>query len=520
MDRRTLLQGLGGAAMLAQSPGAWAQGSQAAQGRWMVLESPNFRYFATGDEARAREEVAAVEGFDALLKKLMPSGHYGAVKLTIHATPSQQEFELGWPGSGDTVMGFYQANIEQVRAVLSGRRPDERQRDMPRNLRAMDARTVLFHEYAHHYMRASDRLSYPAWYTEGFAEYTSTVDFTSQGAVIGKATRHRHDWTVYGKWMDINTFLTRHPGSFSNSGEVAQFYAQSWLAAHYLFSTPKRAQGFDNYARALMSGGDALTSFKPSFGITPEEFDLELRNYRKGPLRYSTVPDIRPITTGTTMLRLGKAADNLLLPVGFLRSGPSVDEARDVVADVREEVKKFPDDLYAQQCLALAEVWYGDLNAARSQIDRLLLVDERNPEVHHLSGLCDLRAGHKSQDRDLLAGAQKAFGRAQNLDNVRPQSLFRYVEAGMALTGIDEHLVDVLVDAYLYAPQVDYVALTTAQALIQHDRFDEAVAVLQPLTADVHGGGTAEIARELLSRSRKEERVGFAFFGAAMVHGE
>jgi hypothetical protein len=517
MDRRTLLRGLGGAALMAQAPGAWAQG---AQGRWMVLESPNFQYFATGDEARAREEVAAVEGFDALLKRLMPSGHYGAIKLTIHATPSQEEFEIGWPGSGDTVMGFYQAHIEQVRAVLSGRRPNERQRDMPRNLRAMDARTALFHEYAHHYMRASDRLSYPAWYTEGFAEYTSTVDFTSQGAVIGKATQSRHDWTVYGKWMDINSFLTRHPGSFSNSGEVAQFYAQAWLAAHYLFSTPKRAQGFDNYARALMSGGDAITSFEPSFGITPEAFDLEMRNYRKGPLRYSTVPDMRPVTAGTTMRRLGKAADNLLLPVGFLRSGPSVDEAREVVAGVREEVKKFPDDLYALQCLALAEVWYGDLNDARSQIDRLLPLDERNPEIHHLSGLCDLRAGRKENDKDLLARAQKSFGRAHGFDNVRPQSLFRYAEAGMMLTGIDEHLVDVLVDAYNYAPQVDYVALTTAQALIQHERFEEAVAVLQPLTADVHGGGTAEFARELLSRSRKEERVGFAFFGAAMVEGE
>jgi hypothetical protein len=76
------------------------------------------------------------------------------------------------------------------------------------------------------------------------------------------------------------------------------------------------------------------------------------------------------------------------------------------------------------------------------------------------------------------------------------------------------------VGAYLLAPQVDPIALTAAQALIEHERYAEAVAVLRPLTAELHGDDMAHVARELTRVAQAEESAMFSFFGAAIIDGE
>lgn len=517
MRRRTLLKGIGGTAVLLAAPRAWAQSDQ---GRWLRFESANFIYFSTADEAKARTEVAALEGFHALLDRLMPRSQRSALKLTVYDTTTQRELETASPGADETVLGFYQPRIEHIRAVTSSRKDMERQRDVPRHARAMDARTVLFHEYAHHHMRANNRLAYPAWYTEGFAEFLSTVEFTDKGADIGKVTVNRATWIIHGDWLPIEPFLTKHPAQLKSGEEVAQFYAQSWMAAHYLFSTPERARGFDKYTAALLQGGDLLGAFEPAFGITPEQFDKELRDYKRQPIRFWTLGESKPDGSTIKVQRLGKSADELLLSMSFLRGLPPREEAKDAIARVLDEAKKRPSDLYALQCKALSEVWYGDLAEARTQLDALLPLDASNAEVHHLSGLCDLRAGRKLGDEALLQKAQNAFGRAHQLDDTRPQTMYRYVESGLALTGMDDHLLDVLVGAYLLAPQVDPIALTTAQALIERGRHDEAIAVLRPLTAEFHGDGMARLARELTDTALAKEQTRFSFFGAAVMDDE
>lgn len=517
MKRRTLLQGLGAGAMLMASPRALAQ---AGVGRWTRFESENFVYYTSGNENRAREDVAVLEGFHALLTRLMPRSQPSPLKLTVYATSNQAEFQAAEPGMGEMVLGFYKADIEEIRAVTTVRRDMDRQRDMPRNTRAMDARTVLLHEYAHHYMLANNRKGYPGWYVEGFAEFLSTAEFNDKGVDVGKVTVNRAMWAMNGDWMPIEMFLAGSPSSFKTGEAVAQFYAQSWLATHFLFLTPARAKGFDAYIQALMEGGDVLKSFEPAFGISPAAFDAELKDYRRKPIRFYTLPAVKPDPAKITGQKLGKSVDDLLLPVSHLRTLPARDAAENSIAAIRAQAAKSPEDPYARQCVALAEVWYGDLEEARRQLDAMLTAGMNNADVHHMSGLCYLRAARASDDKDLFEKAQNAFGRAHQLNDMRPQTMFRYVEAGLAVSGMDEALLDVLVSAYYLAPQVESIALTTAQALMSHDMFDEAIAVLRPLTAEVHGSQLSGVARTLTETARQRELSSFSFFGAAMVPGE
>lgn len=513
MLRRTVLQGLGAGAIAgAVAPGAWAQGT----GRWLRLESPNFVAFTSIDEQKSRQEVASLEAFDAVLSKLMPRSQRSPMKLNVYIAGRTADIQDAWgPGYDFDVGGFYNARVEEVRAVSLALPGAERQREMPRHGRAMDARTLLFHEYAHHYILSNNNVGYPAWYNEGFAEFTSTVEFNDKGANLGKAASNRAQWLVLGDWLPIEKFLRQDVRA---GEEVAQFYAQSWLAAHYLFEKQERAAGFEKYLAALQAGGDIIGAFQPAFGITIGDFDKELRAYRKSGLGSWTVPGIKPDGANITVQRLSASADDLMMPATLLRSLPPRSRAESAIAKVREQAKKYPGDVFAMKTAALAEVWYGDLPAARKQIDAIVARDVKDAEAQHLSGICDLRLARQAKDTALLKRAQNAFGRAHQLDNTRASSMYRYVECGFGIVGsIDAHLLDVLLSTYQMAPQIRPIAETTAQALMQNQRMDEAVRLLRPLSADPHSMAGAFRAKDLLDAIASNKPVKLRFAGMALV---
>lgn len=514
MHRRYLLKGAAFSAGLALAPRAFGQGSK--PGRWLRIESPRFIVFSTASENDTRAEVVALERFHGLLARLMPRPEQ-ATKLHIYIAGSSRDFDLIAPWADSDIGGFYDAGIEEVRAVTSTKTTGlERQRDMPRNVRALDARVVLFHEYAHHYLRANSRLTYPLWYSEGFAEFISTADFTDQGVFVGKFTSIRAQWIVNGDWLGIDRFLTNDPGEMSRD-DNAQFYAQSWLATHFLFGKPERAEGFDRYIKALQEGGDPIGAFEPAFGVSPATFDKELRDYKKKSLSFSLIKGPPPdLSASLKVERLGVSVDNLLMPLGHLRGLPAPSEAAGSLKMIREEAQKHQGDAFAMAAQALAEVWYGDLGVARRKLDTLIALNSKNPEFHHLSGLCDLRAGYAAKDAALMKRARSAFATAHRLDGQRSGSLFRYVECDLSIEKtVTPHITDVLVTAYNTTPQLNILALVTAQALMEHKRWDEAFFVLRPLAAAAHGGDLARRAQELLAAAREHKPVAFEFWGSA-----
>jgi hypothetical protein len=513
MHRRAVIRGLVSAAALPLAMNgaqAWAQ----SPGRWLRLESQNFVVFSTADEGKGRDELVALERFNALLARLMPRKERSPLKLVVYVANSDRDFERTNPGMGKGIAGFYDSSIEQVRAVTSPDRAVERQRDMKRHIRAMDARVILFHEYAHHFVAANSRRSYPRWYNEGFAEFIGTADFTDQGILIGMFTANRAIWLASGDWLGIDKFLL---GWNLTGEETSMFYAQSWLATHYLFQNPERAAGFDRYCVALQDGGDPIGSFESSFGISPQAFDKALRDYKRKSIQVRQMPEEKVDYASTIKTeRLGVAADEILMPLSYLRAVPPKQYAAETVKRIRQEARKHEGDPFALSALALAELWYGDPVQARAHIDALVKIDANNPETQHLSGLCDLRAGYKAGDAGLVKRAQSAFAAAHRLDGSRAVSLFRYVECLLFIEkSVNEHMLDVLVTAYRIAPQIDALALVAAQALIQHQRWDEALFILRPLVVSVHGGRTSERASVYLEAARAKQQATFTLFAAA-----
>jgi hypothetical protein len=493
---------------LAAAPRAFAQ--QTKQGRWLRFETPNFIVYSAGDEEKTRAEIGALEGFHALLSKLIPPRQTGAIKLPIYLTGNDRDFSETAPWAERGVLGFWQSSVEGMRAVSTLHKNMERQRNMPKNVRAMDSRTVLLHEYAHHYIIANMRVTYPAWYNEGIAEFLSTADFVEDGVLVGKFTSLRAQWLMGSGLLNINTFLTASPGDLSIDKQ-GQFYAQAWLAAHYLFQNKDRAAGFDKYITALHEGADPLAAFEPAFGILPQTFDRELNNYKTKPMQFGKVAGVTAaLPADMKVERLPVSADDLLMAVSHLRNVPVLKQSGKAVSIVRAQHKKYEADPFAIRSRALAEIWYGDLGEARKLLDKLLPTEADNAETQHLSGLCDLRAAYASKDKAMFARARKGFSAAHRIDGSRASSLFRYVECGVREQDgkIDDHNADVLFMAYQMAPQVEEYAQVLALALIQRKRFREALNVLRPQIGDSHDSDK-EAAMKLVAAAKAEKDAEF-----------
>lgn len=483
-------------------------------GRWMRLESPNFIYFSAGDEQKARDEVIALERYYAVLSKLVPRQQRSERKLIVYAVANAEDLKRTWPTIASDVAGFYDASVEHVKAVSAPFKAFERQRDMLRSVRAMDARVILFHEYAHHFMKANLQMAYPAWYGEGFAEFASTADLTDDGVWIGKFTNLRGMWLGMGNWLPIDKFLS---GKDLSRDQNQMYYAQSWLAAHFLFTNPERAKGFDRYVVALSNGDDPETAFEPAFGITAEQFDKELRDYKRKKIAIYQLPETKVDHAKTiTVARLPAAANELLAPMSLLRAVPLMESAKDTVAFVRTEAAKYPDDPFAVEALATTELWYGEADRARVLIDRLVAMNPKNAEAQHLSGLSYLRNAYAAGETETFKLARGRFAEAHRLDATRASSLFRYVEC---LTHIEdsftEHMLDVSLEAYRLEPQVSVIKLLTAQALMQHKRWDEARLILRALMIAPHESDAGDRVRRLMDAAKAEKASPLIFYGAA-----
>ena len=79
----------------------------------------------------------------------------------------------------------------------------------------MTGETVLYHEYAHHFMIASlTSRAYPRWFTEGFAEFFAGVRFKEDGTVLlGAPAQHRAAELVYALEVPIRTLLSFDGGA-------------------------------------------------------------------------------------------------------------------------------------------------------------------------------------------------------------------------------------------------------------------------------------------------------------------
>lgn len=477
--------------------GGW--GASAAQARWLRAETPHFVLYSDGPESNLRNFAADLEDFDALLRSahgLDPTGR-PARKLDIYLVAGHDDLVRVSPDAPEYVAGFYRADLGDIYAVaIRGERGSG------------DGRRFLFHEYVHHFMLQNFQASYPAWLTEGYAEYFGATRIEPDRIEVGAAPAGRARNLASLPWLPLQIVARFAPpsGSTKTAGmSGAMYYAESWLLTHYMLSDPARKARLTDYLTAIAGGAEPVAALETALGMDLIAAEKMLKIYlRRTPgIRYPRAgrPQVDLVLT-----TLPPSADALLLENQRLKSGvPKADQPA-FLQLIRERAARFPDDRLAQLTLARAEVTFGDRPAGEALLTRRIEADARDVDALWLMALSRLFAGNADPSRRaaLYAEAGPWLGKAFAIDPNRYQILYDFAQSRSRTPDYpSDNTLTVLLRAHELAPQVAPVTLAAARALMKRGRFDTAITLLTPLANSPHGGGRAAAATRLIAQAKK-----------------
>lgn len=462
-----------------------------ARAEWRRAESPHFVVYSQENEGRLRAYVQRLEVFDELLRRRhgIAATEGRGSKLSVYVVEWARDFRRVRSDLPQGVTGFYSASAREIAAYADPRRGDD---------------SVLLHEYVHHFMAQHRPYAYPAWAVEGLAEYYRTADIESDSIQVGRPAQNQAYALQRQAWLPLDVVLSRRPQQLTERRTVSAFYAQAWLLTHYFLSDPERYKRLNAYVLAVGErGADPARAMEEATGQSNVELERSLRDYFRGKLRFE---EYRGGLEGyaaptVTVTRLPASADDLLLENQALKHGVSAKDAPALAITVRARAAKHPNDRLAEMTLARAELAAGNDAAAEALLQKRLAADPNDVEALELSAYKRLAEAEKAPARATASKRDAAgyLGRAYKLDPQRRQTLL-----GLALLREgakdwpNDNDLETLLAAHEAAPQVDFIRLKAAQALMARKSYKAAIRMLKPVANNPHGDAESEAAQALL----------------------
>lgn len=378
----------------------------------------------------------------------------------------------------------------------------------------MSGETVLYHEYAHHFMIGSlTNRAYPRWFVEGFAEFFAGVQFKSDGSVgLGAPPYYRAGELLYAREVPIRQLLDFDGGVRDAKSGYDSFYGQSWVLFHYLQMEPERAGQMSKYGRLLAEGRSALEAAEGAFGDL-DQLEKDMESYQGR--RKINILLLKPatLTTGPVNIRKLRPGEAAMMPIMIeSKVGVSSEEAKALVPEARKIAARHPDDPAVLAALAEAEFDAGNDDEAIAAADRALAIDPQQINAHIQKGYA---LSHKVESgvlpKESWKEVRSQFVRANKIENDHPIPLVRfylgYLEQGEQPT---KNAIAGLEWAMELAPFDPSLRWMVAGQMISDERFKEAALTLAPLAYNPHPGEHTERARQLLKdvEARLQESQG------------
>jgi tetratricopeptide (TPR) repeat protein len=467
----------------------------AARAEWWRAETDHFVIYSEDKKGSTQEFAVQLERFDNALRMLqnMPTRPEKplsrANKLTIFRTGTIRDmaFLYGAPGSG--VAGFYipraGAAVAFTPAVAEKRdirSISDRERDSRTDL---DPRSVLQHEYVHHFMLQTFPATYPDWYIEAFAELYGTIVLNPDGSFkVGSPPQYRAAQIYQLPDFPLKELFDQNDKREGVEG--IQFYGYGWLLAHYLSFEPKRKGQLRAYLKALDRGEDGLTAARNAFGDLGQ-LAKEVRAYKSGnfpgfavkPANYTPpTVDLRPLT---------EAEAAVMSEYMRSRRGVNRKQARDVAADIEPEARRYSDNLFVQLAASEAFLDARRFDEADAAADRALAIDPESTDALILKGMIGIARG-KAGDKARFAAARAPLAKATRIDPEDPRPFIHYYESfSKAGDAVPEAAVIGLEQVFRQAAfDRDYRLILARQLLIENNGQD-ARNVLAPIAYRFHG---------------------------------
>jgi hypothetical protein len=267
-----------------------------------------------------------------------------------------------------------------------------------------------------------------------------------------------------------------------------QFYAQTWLATHYLRNTPQYQKKIPDYINRLNKGEDSIKAFKAAFGMTPEDFETKLKAYFKANkyivTQYESPPQDIPAFSARSLNDQQAALAKLSAMRNFVFNES---RATSVLAAYRACEASYGES--AQTLAARADIMAlfaktkADYDAAKTLALRAVAKDPSNIEAHNIAALIMVHQYIRnlgSSEAEMKI-ARRHLAKVLKYDPQIPLANYSYA---LSYQG-DYNPPDNALNAASYA--LDYYRgksfmgpnLGLAGILVNGEKFDEALPVIE-----------------------------------------
>lgn len=476
-----------------------------AQAEWWEARTDHFIIYSNSSQKDAREFALKLERFDQSLRSLQrikPDDRLSdARKVTIYRSGDIKDIAslAGSPGSG--IAGFYIPRASGPVAFVPSKE-EIRQRSLytdaqSQAARTLDAETVLFHEYAHHFMFRHFAAAYPSWYVEGLAETYSTIDFKEDGAFhLGNPPQARARALFGGLNYSVKRMLLS-----SDKPEMEDLfgrYTYGWLLTHYLTFEPSRQGQLLSYLKLVNSGTPMAQAAEKAFGdLGRLEGDVD-RYLRKRPLPGAMVKPANYSEPVVALRQLGPDEEAIMPVRSRSKVGVTKKTAPDVAADARAIGARYPNSHLVQLSLAEAELDARNLDAAERAADAAIAARPDSAEALYYKA--NVLLERAKADPKYSAEARAMFLAANRADPDHPGPLIgNYLAYKWAKQAAPEAALIGLERAFLLAPYDGELRLILASQLLAEKKGEMTRDLLIPLALAPHESKRAKALNEVVA---------------------
>jgi Flp pilus assembly protein TadD len=465
---------------------------QAASARqWVEVRSPHFSVMTDCGEKRGKEVALRFEQMRAVFSIILQQKDTRAsAPLEILVFRNSQELRAYaplWQGKPIELAGLFAPGQDRQFIALDLSNEQNWQ--------------AIAHEYSHHMLHA-DLPHVPLWLDEGFAEYYSSILFTPKAVELGRPSEATLQVLKAGRMpLDKLFSVTRKDEVYNeNHNPRHLFYAQSWLAMHFLLDNNLIYQT-QQYVALADSGMSTRNSIRRAFSMEPEQLQASIEHYlQSSQMLVRRIPLPQNLEELEFTARPMSDADSrVLLADLHLHSPDYVDMA---IEEYRAILHDYPDHAGAHRGLGYALLHRREFEQAGSEF-RAAAVNSNDPLVYYYSALAVVRGGGKREELD------EAIRQLEKALSLKPDFAEAHCLLGVAqmTRGETRSALESLRHAVKLNPKNELYRSNLAQCLMADAQYEGAEALLSGLMASKEPGTAASARNDLekLNRLRQQQ---------------
>ncbi|MEZ5404340.1 MAG: hypothetical protein R2729_31965 [Bryobacteraceae bacterium] len=340
-----------------------------ADDRWIRVTSPHFELYTPAGAGAAKAAIKHFEQvygfFEKTLAGVPPAGKRVRI-IGFNREKDFREFEkYGWADA------FYLPGNDRDYIVMKSL--------------VESAYAIAIHEYVHLLARRGG-LKLPAWLSEGFADFFTTLRPMGKKIRIGEFEPGRYRQLMTNKWLPFEelTGASRESAYRNEKNRVGVFYAQSWALTHMVLMEDDYSPKWGEFLKAIQEK-PADEVFNTLYGKPLSGVEKDLRGYMNSGSYKVIIVDMKleKLAEAPEVAGISEPEANLVLARVLTNSGRAAD-ARPIL----EEVARSPAlAAEAHELLGYLDLYANHDDAAIAHFQKAVAAGQPSASVHRDLGM-------------------------------------------------------------------------------------------------------------------------------------